>query len=1739
MARATKVAWMGMAMGLALTPMQLSAQQLGTATESLAVAGQKAPAPAPTPAQAHMAFRNAMDSYRKGDYDAAASWLAQAKAGEASLSVAERGELPTWENLNKKALDHRKAGIDQIRHAEEAMKLGRTQDAVAWLKAATPNHQYLADADKQKMKQLSDRVMPGSLKQVAATAPKDNKLAEAKDKLAKARQLMAKGSYEAAETMAIQADSLKVVWPTGEDNPAKVRNDIVSARMKEGSLSTDPKALLVSARVAMGKGDFDTAERLAHQAEKHSSFMSSLTWYGDTPAKVLKEIQAGRAAAAQKSVATKSSPVRGPDNMLPAPGKLAAANPLTNDTTSQAKPLANSNTTQAKPVPAGTTQTKQDTASTDPRALLKQAHELFHQGKYAEAEKVAHRADQYARTVSWGYFEETPEKLLNDIQKAKTKQAQEESVRVLAHARKAYERGNLDEAENLAYKALKLHGPYSMLDLGDRPQKLVAEVQAAREKNRTVKVPGTQVAQSKTTDTGSNKASTTTAAKSPATSSLTMEGVEKKHKATACLAEAHRLEREGRLLEARQKAMEAKQMGVSYSGNEERPESVLLTLDATCKRKIDSLVALANQHLTSSASDLRMALQAHEELMQAKQLAVGFALETRQIDDKLAQAQRKTVTVAGQPAANSSVNVPSLSPVNVPAPRATQTVASSPVSGMNQPTYTSPTGVPVPVLPVIVSGPKTSQPVVSSPMPASTQPSYTAQSTAPAPVAPAIPAPTAWQNPNNTTISASIQAQAPVATTSEGRELLDKARLELRAGQTANARRLAEEAYSPKMGVQPEAAQVLQLIDREEFNQKAVTAQKTFDAAESAFKRREYAQSAAMFRSIELKLLPVDKQARVREFLQSDLMAGPAVVPTARWQESPATSRVTAPAEQAVTPKAPAVQAPATVATMESQGSSYLSQAAAMEEVKYQKLRMDGLNVISEATNRFKAGDTNRAMEMIEEHLARIQAAGLVQDKAAQLKKPLEDRLATLKLLRHNKDFQTAQDNDRKSFDKKMAKDFESEKEKQKQLTDLMKQYQALYKEKKYRDAEMIACRMQELDPEDPRFSAAVYDARMSGNHKDYQDILAKREKTFRENMNAAEDTGVVVGEKQPVSYDKERTQENRVRTATSQQLGKRQTDADRHILQRVNHDKVQPVDWKDTPLRQVVDDLRSWTNLNIVVDQQALKEANISLDLPINMKLTEPIVLKSALNLLLREAHLSYEVRDEVLYITTEDNARGKMEVRIHPVADLVIPIQDSTSPGGVLGTTNLRAAAASILGNPNEGKELQLNSNAPMGGRWGSQAAPWLDPQNPAQARMTSMPSGGSMTSTPTTEKSNPKGTIEDVLIKLIQSTIAPGSWDTVGGQGHIEFFPIGMALTISQTPDIQEQVQDLLAALRRLQDQEVAVEVKFISLAEAYFERIGVDFNVNLTNHNNAKYGPQIVSQQFAPFGFLNNFQPTKLISGMTPAGNLTQDLNIPINTSSFAMATPPFGAYPNIPGGNGGVDLGIAFLSDIQVFMFMEAAQGDQRTNVMQAPKLTLFNGQSATISIFDTQFFVTSVQVAQLGGQVIFVPQNSPIPTGGVTMTIQAVISADRRYVRLSLTPNLTNIASANIPLYPITTFITPVFEGGAVGQPIPFTQFLQQPAFNTITVQTTVNVPDGGTVLLGGLKRLSEGRNEFGPPILSNIPYIDRLFRNVGYGRETTSLLMMVTPRIIINEEEEARQVPGVVSQLGGTQQNQ
>lgn len=82
-------------------------------------------------------------------------------------------------------------------------------------------------------------------------------------------------------------------------------------------------------------------------------------------------------------------------------------------------------------------------------------------------------------------------------------------------------------------------------------------------------------------------------------------------------------------------------------------------------------------------------------------------------------------------------------------------------------------------------------------------------------------------------------------------------------------------------------------------------------------------------------------------------------------------------------------------------------------------------------------------------------------------------------------------------------------------------------------------------------------------------------------------------------------------------------------------------------------------------------------------------------------------------------------------------------------------------------------------------------------------------------------------------------------------------------------------------------------------------------------------------------------------------------------------------------------------------------------------------------------------------------------------------------------------------------------------------QTVQLPVFNTTTASTTVNIPDRGGVLIGSVKRSAEGANEFGVPLLSNVPGANRLFRNKGIGRNTSDTTLSAHAYIMNFDEME------------------
>ena len=98
-------------------------------------------------------------------------------------------------------------------------------------------------------------------------------------------------------------------------------------------------------------------------------------------------------------------------------------------------------------------------------------------------------------------------------------------------------------------------------------------------------------------------------------------------------------------------------------------------------------------------------------------------------------------------------------------------------------------------------------------------------------------------------------------------------------------------------------------------------------------------------------------------------------------------------------------------------------------------------------------------------------------------------------------------------------------------------------------------------------------------------------------------------------------------------------------------------MEFVDTPLKDVVDQLKLQHGIEIQLDMKALTEASVSPDMPITKSL-KGISLRSALRLMLGEKDLNYIIDHEVLLITTADKAKATVVTKVYPVADLVLPI-------------------------------------------------------------------------------------------------------------------------------------------------------------------------------------------------------------------------------------------------------------------------------------------------------------------------------------------------------------------------------------------------------------------------------------------------------------------------------------------------
>ena len=96
---------------------------------------------------------------------------------------------------------------------------------------------------------------------------------------------------------------------------------------------------------------------------------------------------------------------------------------------------------------------------------------------------------------------------------------------------------------------------------------------------------------------------------------------------------------------------------------------------------------------------------------------------------------------------------------------------------------------------------------------------------------------------------------------------------------------------------------------------------------------------------------------------------------------------------------------------------------------------------------------------------------------------------------------------------------------------------------------------------------------------------------------------------------------------------------------------------------------------------------------------------------------------------------------------------------------------------------------------------------------------------------------------------------------------------------------------------------------------------------------------------------------------------------------------------------------------------------------------------------------------------------------------------------------------------PIPTFTTTL----GVGQPIS----IQLPEVTLQRVRTTVTVPDGSTMMLGGMRLVERQNLRSTVPLLGSLPGLSWLFSRNGTSVQNRKMLILIRSKIVLMEELE------------------
>lgn len=183
--------------------------------------------------------------------------------------------------------------------------------------------------------------------------------------------------------------------------------------------------------------------------------------------------------------------------------------------------------------------------------------------------------------------------------------------------------------------------------------------------------------------------------------------------------------------------------------------------------------------------------------------------------------------------------------------------------------------------------------------------------------------------------------------------------------------------------------------------------------------------------------------------------------------------------------------------------------------------------------------------------------------------------------------------------------------------------------------------------------------------------------------------------------------------------------------------------------------------------------------------------------------------------------------------------------------------------------------------------------------------------------------------------------------------------------------------------------------------------------------------------------------------------------------------------------------ISLGSDVRVQAILHALEQDGTAKVLASPDLVAVNGQAASF-LAGGEIPIPILQSAQIGG------------TGAVG-SVTVIFKEYGAKVEFEPTVIDSNIVSLKVK---------PELSRPDYRNAVQLSGFLI-PAFSTRRVETVVEMREGESLIIGGLRTEEIAKVTSGIPFLKDIPVLGNLFKNVREEKSEQELVVMVTPRFV------------------------